>query len=226
MENKISAVSFYKPRIEDLWFRQAMLADPDTMSYNAAWGGTIPFPREDWQDWYDAWTGDPGVRFYPYHHWNDHGSGHRIGYNGQLPGNSGVATAGTKYRIKSHLDAGAQWYTVETFQNGNWSAPVRVERAYANPVDTGLPLYLFAINFDGVPRYPGQSRVYKLKFWEKQPNGSYKLTREFVPCMKDGKAMLWDRVSETFFRNRGRYLISGGGNERKWRENSMAIVIR
>ena len=66
MENKISAVSFYKPRIEDLWFRQAMLADPDTMSYNAAWGGTIPFPREDWQDWYDAWTGDPGVRFYRY----------------------------------------------------------------------------------------------------------------------------------------------------------------
>ena len=66
MENKIAAVSFYKPRIEDLWFRQAMLADPDTMSYNAAWGGTIPFPREDWQDWYDAWTGDPGVRFYRY----------------------------------------------------------------------------------------------------------------------------------------------------------------
>ena len=155
-----------------------------------------------------------GVRFFPYHHWNDHDSGHRIGYNGQLPGNSGVATAGTKYRIKSHLDVGDQWYTVETFQNGNWSAPVRVERAYANPVDTGLPLYLFAVNFDGVPRYLGQSRVYKLKFWEKQPNGSYKLTREFVPCMKDGKAMLWDRVSETFFRNRGRYLISGGGNER------------
>ena len=165
-----------------------------------------------------------GVRFFPYHHWNDHGSGHRIGYNGQLPGNSGVATAGTKYRIKSHLDVGDQWYTVETFQNGNWSAPVRVERAYANPVDTGLPLYLFAINFDGVPRYPGQARVYKLKFWEKQPNGSYKLTREFVPCMKDGKAMLWDKVSETFFRNKGNYLIAGGGWEWKWHENTVILL--
>ena len=65
MKNK-TAVSFYKPRIEDLWFREAMLADPDTMSYNAAWGGTIPFPREDWDDWYDYWVANPDRRFYRY----------------------------------------------------------------------------------------------------------------------------------------------------------------
>ena len=29
------------PKFEDLWFRQTMMADPETMAYNHAWGGTI-----------------------------------------------------------------------------------------------------------------------------------------------------------------------------------------
>ena len=61
-----SEVSFYKPRLEDLWFRQAMLADPETMSYNNAWGGTIPFPRDGWADWFDGWVTNPDRRFYRY----------------------------------------------------------------------------------------------------------------------------------------------------------------
>ena len=66
MENRIPEVSFYKPRLEDLWFREAMMADPETMSYNNAWGGTIPFPREKWADWYDFWIANPNKRFYRY----------------------------------------------------------------------------------------------------------------------------------------------------------------
>lgn len=65
MKNK-TAVSLYKPQIGDLWFREAMLADPETMSYNAAWGGTIPFPREAWEDWYDCWVRNPDRCFYRY----------------------------------------------------------------------------------------------------------------------------------------------------------------
>ena len=37
------------PKFEDLWFRQTMMADPETMAYNHAWGGTIPFPEEHWK---------------------------------------------------------------------------------------------------------------------------------------------------------------------------------
>ena len=37
-------LSPYAPSVEELWFRQRMLADPETMSYNRAWGGPIPFP--------------------------------------------------------------------------------------------------------------------------------------------------------------------------------------
>ena len=60
-------LTLYIPRYEDLWFRQAMLADEETMSYNHAWGGTIPWPEEDWRDWYEWWIEVPGEeRFYRY----------------------------------------------------------------------------------------------------------------------------------------------------------------
>ena len=51
-------LTLYLPEYEDLWFRRQMLEDEQTMSYNHAWGGTIPFPEEDWRDWYDYWIVD------------------------------------------------------------------------------------------------------------------------------------------------------------------------
>ena len=60
-------LTLYEPAFEDLWFRQMMLADEETMSYNHAWGGTIPFPRERWESWYDAWIVHlEGRRYYRY----------------------------------------------------------------------------------------------------------------------------------------------------------------
>ena len=56
-----------KPELEDLWFRESMMADIETMSYNDAWGGTIPFPKEDWEEWYTLWVRNPGQeRYYRY----------------------------------------------------------------------------------------------------------------------------------------------------------------
>ena len=48
-------LTLVKPNIDDLWFREKLMADEDTMSYNAKWGGTIPFPKDEWEAWYDAW---------------------------------------------------------------------------------------------------------------------------------------------------------------------------
>lgn len=60
-------LTLYKPTYEDLWFRQMMLADEETMSYNHAWGGTIPWPEDQWKDWYDAWITNPdNKRYYRY----------------------------------------------------------------------------------------------------------------------------------------------------------------
>jgi len=64
---KPGMLTVYKPRYEDLWFRQQLLADEATMTYNHAWGGTIAFPKERWQSWYDFWVRNPeGQRYYRY----------------------------------------------------------------------------------------------------------------------------------------------------------------
>ena len=46
-----SPITLYTPSLEDLWFRQKMMADEETMAYNHAWGGTTPFPKEVWHGW-------------------------------------------------------------------------------------------------------------------------------------------------------------------------------
>ena len=66
------------PRPEELWFRQMMLEDPNTMSYNHAWGGTIPFPREQWDDWYACWVGEADVTERCYRYLKD-GTGRPVG---------------------------------------------------------------------------------------------------------------------------------------------------
>ena len=60
-------LTLYKPKLEDLWFRKKMLEDEETMSYNHAWGGTVPFPVDDWEDWYDRWVvNHDNKRYYRY----------------------------------------------------------------------------------------------------------------------------------------------------------------
>ncbi len=56
-----------KPELEEMYFRESLMTDEETMSYNAKWGGTIPFPKDIWNSWYDAWVRNPGKdRFYRY----------------------------------------------------------------------------------------------------------------------------------------------------------------
>lgn len=60
-------LTLYRPKLEELAFKEQCLADPETMAYNHAWGGTIPFPREAWADWYEWWMEDgSGERFFRY----------------------------------------------------------------------------------------------------------------------------------------------------------------
>ena len=60
-------IELYKPRTDELSFREVMLSDSETMSYNRAYGGTVPFPRERWAEWYGRWVeAEPWDRFYRY----------------------------------------------------------------------------------------------------------------------------------------------------------------
>ena len=172
--------------------------------------------------------GTAAIRFYPYHYWS---GSHRNGYSAELfslvnDGAGVSATAGTKYRIVSLLDAGDQHYSVATKEGGTWTTLGTCSQHVAGPVDTERPMYLFAVNQDGVPRYPGKVRLYSLKLSVKQQDGTYKLARDFVPVRDPatGAPVLWDNVTETYFRNGGKYLLAGGGAERPFDSGMMIRV--
>ena len=59
-------IVLYKPKITDLWFKEKLLSDPSTMSYNRRWGGTIAFPKEKWKSWSERWLSDDDKHFYRY----------------------------------------------------------------------------------------------------------------------------------------------------------------
>lgn len=60
-------IKLIKPKLEELNFRQSLLGDEETMSYNHAWGGTIEWPRHEWKAWYDYWIIEhENKRFYRY----------------------------------------------------------------------------------------------------------------------------------------------------------------
>ena len=66
----------------------------------------------------------------------------------------------------------------------------RVEEA----LDTGLNMYLFAQNKGGSATLHSKVRCYGVKIWQ---DGV--LVRDFRPCVRDGKAGLFDEVSRGFF---------------------------
>lgn len=76
--NDMEKLTLHRPELDELVWRETWLNDPETMSYNHAYGGTIAFPRERWADWYARWIGDEGERYYRYL---------RLGDSGEFVGN-------------------------------------------------------------------------------------------------------------------------------------------
>jgi len=68
-------VSLYIPKVEDLWYREKCMSDPDTMAYNAGYDvsydgyhydtGCIDFPKGKHKAWYDSKMTNPNF-FYAY----------------------------------------------------------------------------------------------------------------------------------------------------------------
>ena len=57
-------------------------------------------------------------------------------------------------------------------------------------LDTGLNMYLFAQNKGGAVALPSKVRCYDLKIWQDDV-----LVRDFRPCLKNGRAGMYDAVS-------------------------------
>lgn len=61
--------SWKEASLAEMPFRQAMLADPATMAYNAPWApptGCLAFPPQQWGAWLARWTGHAPERFCAY----------------------------------------------------------------------------------------------------------------------------------------------------------------
>ncbi len=56
----------YRPDLDELWFKEKMLSDEATMSYNHAYGGTITFDKERRPQWYEKWILDEKEHYYRY----------------------------------------------------------------------------------------------------------------------------------------------------------------
>lgn len=72
----MTRLRLHVPELGELDFRQKLLSDPASMSYNAGCGldmptyhndtGCIDFPRGDHAGWYARWVGNEPERFYAY----------------------------------------------------------------------------------------------------------------------------------------------------------------
>ena len=66
MEKRILSVHFYQPKIEDLWFRQAMAADPETVCFSCESCEAVLLLQDKWEKWYELWVNNPDKRYYGY----------------------------------------------------------------------------------------------------------------------------------------------------------------
>ena len=114
-------LTIYKPQFEDLWFRRMMLADEETMSYNHAWGGTIPWPKAEWDGWYDRWVANPkDGRLYRY---VKNSSGDFVGeiayhYDADMQGFTANVIIFSKYRGRGYGGQALELLCAEARSNG------------------------------------------------------------------------------------------------------------
>ncbi len=109
-----------------------------------------------------------------------------------------VAT-NVRHTVVAEFAAGAQ--TVLLDGTPIWSGTA------AGAIDTGLGLYLFAVNDRGVAAFPAQARVHSLKIWQ---DGV--LVRDYRPVLtKEGIPVFWDKLNKTI--TLGEHLFTDYGSD-------------
>ena len=124
-------------------------------------------------------TGSSNDRVFLLHSYNN---GWNVGY-GTFKYGSGSFAVNTRYHVESELKSGKQSLVVDGVSA--YSATEAVT------YDTGLTFFLFANNIAGVPNNLSRARVYSLKLWLDDV-----LVRDYRPCVKYGRAALYDDVNK------------------------------
>ena len=69
--------------------------------------------------------------------------------------------------------------------------------------DSGENLYAFARNNGGTADGFCNVKLYSMKIWQTDDSGDYQLKRDFMPCVKDGKAALYDSITGMIYYPQG-----------------------
>lgn len=146
-------------------------------------------------------TGDIGVacaynsslasdyrRFYLCHNLMKYSNAIQYGYGTAKTAFS--AATGRDYVIETSLSVGSQTFTVDGTR--------KATNADTKAIDTGLNIWLFAFNLDNAPQYPGKTRIYYMKMYQGNSDGSnMALVRNFKPVkLRNGLVVLWDFVEK------------------------------
>ena len=97
---------------------------------------------------------------------------------------------GQKYHVESLMAAGAQTVRID--------GTALLNATDSSNIDTGYNLYLFTCHMDGKPQYSGKGRLYWLKLYQGDSDGSNQtLVRDFKPVkLSNGVVVLWDFVED------------------------------
>ncbi len=90
--------------------------------------------------------------------------------------------------------------SLELTQNGmnTFDATDRETFATNGIVNLHLNLFVFATNYGGAPSWYGKGKLYELKIFKKNAeSGEFDLLRHYIPCIKEGRAGLYDKVNGT-----------------------------
>ena len=90
--------------------------------------------------------------------------------------------------------------SLELTQNGvnTFDADDRESFATNGLVNLKLNLFVFATNSGGSPNWKGQGKLYELKIFKKNATtDEFDLLRHYLPCIKDNRAGLYDKVNGT-----------------------------
>jgi len=60
-----------------------------------------------------------------------------------------------------------------------------------------------ACNTGGTADMFAKAKLYYMKIWATGEDGAYRLERDYIPCVKGGRAGLYDAVSKTVYYSQG-----------------------
>ena len=158
-------------------------------------------------DWCFLGSYGDGKMFYLFR-WLKTGSytaGIYTGYNGRWGKHGYSPPTDRSYEVISEVTTGGTYKMSHSGHDQTWDYTANA------PVNTGCNLYLFARDNAGTADNFMPVRCYGVKIWQTDTNGDYQLVRDFIPCIKDGKAGLFDKVSNMVYFSLGANDFSAEG---------------